>query len=175
VGTRKEATLEIILSDLLNLYHPPTVIGPLQVDEGKIGKNSDHNIVIFAPRSNSAYKVERKKRSIKTRPIPDSKIPFFGKEIQQQNWLDIFSEEDIDKKVNIFHKTIVDIFDKYFPANTIRISNLDQKWLTPELKTLSRKIKKEFYRHGSSQKWRRLKAEFKRKKKCQYRVFTKNL
>ena len=37
VGTRKQATLEIILSDLLNLYHPPTVIGPLQVDVGKIG------------------------------------------------------------------------------------------------------------------------------------------
>ena len=86
VGTRKQATLEIILSDLLNLYHPPTVIGPLQVDVGKIGKNSDHNIVIFAPRSNSLFKVERKKRSVKTRPIPESRIPLFGREIQQQKW-----------------------------------------------------------------------------------------
>ena len=114
VGTRKEATLEIILSDLLNHYHPPTVIPPLQVDEGKTGKDSDHNIVVFAPRSNTIFKVERKKRTIKTRPIPDSKIPLFGRDIQQQKWQDIFSERNIDEKVVKFHKTIVDICEKNF-------------------------------------------------------------
>ena len=174
VGTRKDATLEIILSDLLNLYHPPTVIDPLEVDEGKTGKNSDHNIVIFAPRSNPNFKVERKKRTIKTRPIPDSRIPLFGRDIQQQNWQDIFSESNIDEKVVKFHKTIVDICEKHFPVKTIKISNLDQKWLTPELKTLSRKIKKEFFRHRRSQKWKRLKAEFKTKKKVSIQKFHKH-
>ena len=74
VGTREQATLEIILSDLLNLYHPPTVPGTLKVDEDKAGKDSDKNIVVLAPRSNENFMVERKKRSIKSRFIPDSII-----------------------------------------------------------------------------------------------------
>ena len=72
VGTCKEATLEIILSDLMNLYHPPTVLAPLQVDEGKNGADSDHNIVIFAPKSDPNLCVKREKKSIKIRPLPDS-------------------------------------------------------------------------------------------------------
>ena len=46
LGTRKLATLEIILSDLMTLYHPPTTLAPLQVDKGKKGKNSDHYIEV---------------------------------------------------------------------------------------------------------------------------------
>ena len=66
VGTQKEATLEIILSDLINHYHPPTVLGPLKVDEDKIGKDSDHNIVVFAPRSDVNFPVQRVKKVIQT-------------------------------------------------------------------------------------------------------------
>ena len=94
VGTRKEATLEIILSDLTNLSHPPTVFGPQKVDENKAGKDSDHNIVVFAPRSNAKFKVERKKKSIKIRPIPESSIPSFATEIQNQQWHEVINELD---------------------------------------------------------------------------------
>ena len=138
VGTRNQATLEIILSDLINLYHPPTVRGPLQVDEGKAGKDSDHNIVIFAPRSNPNFRTERKKKSIKTRPIPESIIPSFSREIQSYAWEEVLNEKDIDTKVYNFHRTLLLICDKYFPEKKITISNLDKKWITLELKTLSR-------------------------------------
>ena len=37
IPTRKEAILEIILSDISNLYHPPTTLPPLQADPEKIG------------------------------------------------------------------------------------------------------------------------------------------
>ena len=70
--------------------------------------------------------------------------------------------------------TIVDICEKHFPAKTIKKSNLDQKWLTPELKTLSRKIKKEFFRHRRSRKWKKLKTEFKSKKKVSIQKFHKH-
>ena len=76
-----------------------------------------------------------------------------------------FYESDIDTKVYNFHRTLVLICDKYFPQKKITISNLDKKWITPELKTLSRKIKGEFYRNGKSSKWKKLKKEFKVKKK----------
>ena len=38
VPTRKSATLEIILTDLHTLFHPPTTLPPLQVDSDKQGK-----------------------------------------------------------------------------------------------------------------------------------------
>ena len=91
--------MEVILSDLINLYHPPTTKPPLQVDENKKGVDSDHYIVIFAPKSNLVFKVPRVKRQVKTRPLPDSKIPLFGQEIQNQTWEEVFNEEDLDKKV----------------------------------------------------------------------------
>ena len=63
VGTRKESTLEIILSDPPT--HPPKVLGPLKVDENKIGKDSDHNIVVFAPRSDVNFQVQGKRKLFK--------------------------------------------------------------------------------------------------------------
>jgi hypothetical protein len=174
VGTRNQATLEIILSDLMNLYHPPTTLDPLQVDEDKIGKDSDHKIVIYAPKSDVNFKVKRKKKVIKTRPIPDSKIHLFGKDIQSQTWDAILNEPDLDTKVYYFHTIIVGICDKYFPEKTITISNLDKKWITPELKTLSRNIKREFFRKRKSSKWKKLKIEFKKKKRKAIQTFHYN-
>merc|ERR1711888_446386 len=65
IKTRPKATLEIILTDIGHLFHPPTSLPPLQVDEGKNGKDSDHSIVIFAPKSNCQYYIENQKKTIK--------------------------------------------------------------------------------------------------------------
>jgi hypothetical protein len=102
-------------------------LAPLQVYEDKNGKDSDHNLVIFAPKSDANYKIERKKKVIKTRPIPESNIPLFANEIQKQTWEEITNEPDIDLKVYKFHRLIILILDKYFPEKTISISNLDKK------------------------------------------------
>ena len=79
VPTRKSATLEIILTDLHTLFHPPTTLPPLQVDSDKVGKDSDHDVVVLAPVSNLQYKMERKKKTITTRPLPESQIENFEK------------------------------------------------------------------------------------------------
>ena len=115
VGTRNEATLEVILSDLLNLYNPPTTKEPLKVDDDKVGKDSDHKIVVFAPRSGINFKVERIKKVIKTRPIPESKIPSFAIEIQQQTWENVINEPELDIKVSNFHNTLTLLLNKHFP------------------------------------------------------------
>jgi hypothetical protein len=96
--------------------------------------------------------------------LPVSAIPSFGREIQEQTWQNITQEENVDIKTFNFHQTIIDICNKHFPEKTIKISNLDKKWMTPHLKNLSRKIKAEFYRHRKSPKWKLLKKEWKVKK-----------
>ena len=81
VSTRKSATLEILLTDLHTMFHPPTTLPPLQVDKGKVGKDSDHNIVVFAPISNIQYQQTRQKKTILTRPLPESEIFKFEKDL----------------------------------------------------------------------------------------------
>ena len=65
VPTRGKNTLELILTDLHTVYHPPTTMPPLQVDEGQNGKDSDHNTVVFAPKANLRFLNKREKIVIK--------------------------------------------------------------------------------------------------------------
>ena len=74
VPTRKQATLEILLRDLRSLYHSPTTLPPLQADPGTGGKDSDHDGLLFVPLYNVQYKVERKRKTNNTRPIPQSQV-----------------------------------------------------------------------------------------------------
>ena len=103
--------------------------------------------------------------------MPDSKIPSFAREFQEISWQEVVEEQDLDIAVHNFHKIIVSISLKHFPEKILKISNLDKKWMTPYLKSLSRRIKNEFFRNRKSPKWKRLKKEFKAKKKKAVRDF----
>ena len=169
VGTRQATTdgasLTVILSDLHTHYHPPTVVAPLEADVDKGGVNADHSIVIFAPKANPDFHIQRKKRSIKTRPIPDSLIPAFGRDFQAINWSPVLDQTNLDQKTENFHHIITSIRTKHFKQKNVTITNLDKRWMTPELKNLHRKVKREFFLNRKSPKWRKLKKEFKRKKR----------
>ena len=169
VGTRQasmdNASLTVILSDLHTHYHPPTTLNPLEADVGKGGVNADHDIVVFAPKANPDFEVKRKKRTILTRPIPDSLIPAFGREIQDQDWRKVIDEQNVDSKTENFHMIITSIRDRHFKQKTVMMTNLDKKWMTPEIKNLHRKLKREYYKNRKSPKWRKLKRDFKKKKR----------
>ena len=114
VPTRLGATLEIILTDLHSLYHPPTTLPPLEVDQDKDGADSDHNIVIMAPLSNGNYEVKRKKKTIVTRPLPTSNFAKFEAALQSHSWVEVIETEDVDQKVQNFHGFIRKILDESF-------------------------------------------------------------
>ena len=130
VTTRKSATLSNIITDLGNLYHPPTTLPPLQLDEGKKGADSDHQVIVFAPISNAQYMKPRSKKRIKTRPLPQSGIQEFGKVMISHNWNEVLDVADINVKVNNFHEILRSNLDKFFPEKVVKISTLDKKWMT---------------------------------------------
>ena len=173
-GTRKSAILEYIITDLQGLFHPPSCISPLEVDENKIGKNSDHNIIVLAPINLPHDGPKRKKKTIKTRPLPDSQIEKFGKFMTKHKWLEVFSAQDVNSKVANFHKTLMTNLDLYFPQKTIKVSSLDKKFMNPELKSLQRRVQREFYKRRKSAKWKKLKRKFKILKKKTIRKFYSN-
>ena len=165
VPTRKSASLEIILTDLHTLFHPPTTLPPLQVDSDKVGKDSDHNIVVLAPVNNAQYKLERKKKTIVTRPLPESKIAHFEHSIFSYPWDQAFEDKSVDEKVNIFHECLRSNLDIYFPEKSTRMSSLDKDWMSPQLKQLHRAMQREYYKHRKSKKYKKLKSKFKKLKR----------
>ena len=168
---RKAATLTIILTDLHTFYHPPTTLPPLKVDSDKTGKDSDHNIVLFAPKTDQKYKIERNKRNVRTRPLPDLQIFKFEKMLADHPWAEIFLNKSVDEQVELFHGWLMENLNHFFPEKVTKFSSLDKHWMSPELKQLHRSIQREFHRHGKSEKHRRLKSKFKKLKKKNLRNF----
>ena len=171
VPTRKTAILEVVLSDLSNMYHSPTTLPPLQVDNDKTGSDSDHNIVVFAPQLNTQYKTVRKKKTMKVRPLPESAILKYETELIKCDWENIINCKDVNEKVTNFHETIISKLDKYLPEKTVRISSLDKKWMLPKLKALHRQLQREYYKNRRSIKWKQLKIRFKREKRKAVKTF----
>ena len=169
----KSAILENIITDLHTMYQPPECLQPLQVDEDKDGKDSDHNVVVLPPITISNNR-KRTKKQIVTRPLPESGITQFSDFICKHTWDEVLEEQDVDKKVNNFHHTLRTKLDECFPEKTVSVSCLDKKWMTPQLKTLNRKIKREFYKNRKSPKWKKLKRKFKTLKKKTVRNFYAN-
>ena len=171
IPTRKSATLEIILTDLHSLYHSPTTLPPLQADSNKKGQNSDHDAVVFAPNSNAQYRVSRKKKIIKLRPIPESHVYKFEKGISEFQFCEMFKNISVDDQAKTFHDVLRSNLDKFFPEKCVEMSSLDQKWMSPELKNLHRKMQREYYHNRKSEKYKKLKSKFKKLKRKSVKKF----
>ena len=171
VSTRHSATLEILLSDLHTLFHPPTTLPPLQVDEGKVGKDSDHNVVVFAPKSNIQYHRTQFKKIVFTRPLPESGIFKFERDLIQYPWDEVFMDKCADEQAEIFHNFLRGKLDQHFPQKRVKISALDKKWMNPSLKHLHRRMKREFFKNRKSPKYKLLKAKFKKMKRKSVKSF----
>ena len=177
-ATRKSAILDCIITDLHTLYQTPRCLPPLQVDRDKEGSDSDHNIILLLPIT-MEHISRHEKRTIFTRPLPDSAINQFSQFISTHSWEEVIGEKDVNKKVRNFHNTLRTKLDEYFPERKVMVSYLDKKWMTPQLKNLNRKVKREFYKNRKSNKWKKLKRKFKylKRKRVQdfYTEFVKEL
>ena len=171
VPTRSSAILEIVLTDLHTLYHPPTTLPPLQVDADKIGKDSDHNIVLFAPKKNLKFKKSWKKKVIKTRPIPESQVAKFVQELAIQPWEQLFLNKSVNDQADVFHNWLRNSLEKYFPEKETKMSSLDKKWMTPQLKQIHRSMSREYCKHRRSEKYKKLKSKYKRLKRKSVQSF----
>ena len=78
---------------------------------------------------------------------------------------------NVDEKVDNFHHYIRYLLDKYFAEKTVKISTLDKKWMSPELKLLHRRRQRAFVKNRKSEKWRKLNKSFKKLKRKTIRNF----
>ena len=165
VPTRKSAILEVILTDLATLYYPPTSRPPLEVDQGKKGSDSDHNIVILSPISSAQFKKDRIRTTITHRPLPQSKVQDFGRDLVPHSWIEVLEAEDGHQKARHFHNTLMWFRDKHFPEKTVKMSSFDKDWMHPDLKHLHGQMTKEYFQNRKSAKWRKLTIRFRKEKR----------
>ena len=110
--------------------------------------DGDHSTLVLAPKANKDFIVKREKRTVKTRPLPESNISAFCAEMTQHKWSKVFESQDVDEKTEEYHKYIRELLDKYCPERTICVTNLDKPWMNPQLKQLLRQVQRERLRHG---------------------------
>ena len=97
--------------------------------------------------------------------MPESKIEAFNKELTEYKWDDIKETEDLDEKVHYYHKYIRSLLDKHFPEKTVKMTNLDKFWITPQLKQLLRQAQRERILNGKSPKFKKLWNKFRSQKR----------
>ena len=109
--------------------------------------------------------MQRKKKTVVTRPLPESQIMKFEQSVMFYDWEEQFLGKTVDQKVELFHKVLRTNLDKYFPEKSTKMSSLDKDWMSPQLKQLHRSMQREFFKNRKSQKYLKLKSKFKKLKR----------
>ena len=167
--------MDLIITDIYTLYLPPIALKCLQVDENSVGVDSDHSPVLMSPHTDAQQPRSTNKNQITIRPLPDSSIRRFGQFLTSHKWEEVLQKENLDEKVMAFHNTLKNKLDEFFPTKTInQNSNLDKKWMSPELKDLHRRMQREYWKNRKSDKWRSFRHKFTKLKKKNCRSFYNN-
>ena len=164
VPTRKnpDAILENIISTLEYFYLPPFTISPLENDQDKNGKPSDHLPVVFKP-VHSLENTKMKYRIIKFRPLPQSGIDNFGEWIKNQSWSEIYEQKNAHLKAEKLQSMLLTQLNISLPEKTLKVNDNDFPWTNDQIKKTDRRRKREYIKKKKSQKWKKLEEQFNEK------------
>ena len=176
VPTRNTSILENIVTDLATFYHEATTLPPLENDKAGKGRPSDHNILVVAPKVGTQFKQERKKRSIRTMPMPESSVSEFMRDISDHHWSEVYEAQSANTKAEQFHFTLSSKLKKHFKEKHVKMSSLDKEWFTPALKHQKSDMLNELFKHGESSRWLALRKSYRRGRRAavrnHYKQFT---
>ena len=159
------AILDPVIMTLSNLYQEPVCLEPLDADQDKHGKKSDHRIVIAKPINMFDNKCSRQTREVKIRPFPQSGILKMKNWLIDYQWDEVYSAESAHDKAKIFQNILLEKLDEIFPEKTRKINSDDQPWVSFKLKQLDRRRKRLYRKERKSENWRRLEKMFRKEMK----------
>ena len=134
--TRDSAILDLIVTNMHNLYSSPTIHAPLD--------SSDHNIVFWQPIAlRQPSRIKSPKRLV--HPFPRSGIDTFGRWVGTHDWFTDFGfSSSVDDLASSFTTQLVDAINRIFPVKTIKLHATDKPWITPDLKLMMKDRQKAF-------------------------------
>lgn len=156
------AILDQIITDLYFHYQTPVIDRPLEVDDDKIGSDSDHFMVKFLPLTNINNHVIPVKKKIEYRPLTDQGYKIMEQVLENFDW-EVIENDDAEKQIETFQDTLFSIFEDSFPLKTRIISSRNEPFFTDELQRLRKKKCKEFNKHRKSSKYISLENIYKKK------------
>ena len=161
---KKDKTLDVILTDCHHMMQEPTILPPLQVDNGKVGVDSDHQGVQVLPRTNLAWQGANLREKINVRPFPESQRAMFGVQLQNEDWTSMHNELSSTEMVDIMESKTKNMVDVFFPQKSISVGPADLPYFTEELRKLKRIRLRAYNRHGRrSQEYIHAKSVFEAK------------
>ena len=171
--TRKNEILDVILTNLYPYYNTPIILPPVQPDIPGQGVPSDHSVPLVVPHTDPSIPPARHFKTIVTRPLPDSKLRNFGQWITSETWECVDAwEGDPSKQVKFFENVVKLKLDEFLPQKMVKIGIDDKPFMTLELKELKRKRMREYVKNGKSEKYLRLREDFKQKFKKRISKFS---
>ena len=98
----------------------------------------------------------RKIKTVKYRPLPESGIKEMGNWIVNHDWAGVYSATTAHEKAHILQTTLLEKLDTFLPEKVAKFTSEDQVWITPEIKDISRRKRREFSKNRKSPKWETL-------------------
>ena len=140
VPTRKDATLDLVLTNLHMHYAEPEMFPPFGL--------SDHNAVLIAPQVRG--KSESAEKYTFRRDLRESRKAELGRYLGSIDWAFLFSPlESCGKRMGVFQEVIQTGLDTILPLKKVRFNIKDAPWMNPELKSLILKRQSAFHQHGT--------------------------
>lgn len=151
--TRKDATLDKIITNLASYYTVPDICPPVGT--------SDHSSVLWSPASGLPSNTNATPSRI-VRPMKDSDIRAFGTWIVHHDWAEVYEKASAVDKCDAFYATLHTGIDKYFPTKIITLHSTDKPWMNSYIKSLIRKRQQVFHHGHRTRKWKRLRNKIRR-------------
>ena len=143
----QDKTLDVVLTDCPELYQEPSILPPMTVDEGKPGKDSDHNGVECVPRSNLAPQGSSLRDEITVQPFPESSLLKFGFKMADENWSKLAGALNSSDMVSVFESRSEQMVLSQFPTKRVLVGPQDLPYFTEELRKIKRR-RQRLYRRG---------------------------
>ncbi|XP_072048561.1 uncharacterized protein [Amphiura filiformis] len=129
VPTRKNAILDLVITNLKNQYDIPNVCSPL-------GKG-DHNTIYWSPSGAVRTPGRVIKRTV--RPLLKPDIHEFGRWITSHTWDEVLNANSTQDKTDAFYSTVHEAIERHFPTKVVKLHTSYKPWITPEIKNLIKK------------------------------------
>ena len=123
--THNNKILDLIVTDLHNLYHPPIPNDPLLPDHPDLAAPSDHVGNLLIPRSVPGIASRRICKTLTVRPITDSQLSALGRLISGHSWKTLESITDVDTQLDFFTSSMFCMLDIITPQKVVKIALSD--------------------------------------------------
>ena len=164
--TRGEHVLDLIVTNLHELYNEPSIIAPLGT--------SDHNVKCTSSASGSARSHGKSISKKHVRRFPQSARDAFGRWCNNHTWFaDVENPRSCSELASSFSQDMSSAIDRIFPTKIFKIHCSDKPWMTLSLKQLINERQRAF--HSSDRDlWRHYRSKVKKEITLKKRSFYSN-